>query len=598
VAALTLNGLKGARPDAPCGQRTGPLLADAVVLVLFVAVPLAASPRLWDQFTTAKWYLLEALAAFWFLIELWRCGSCGWPTFVRQRRLVVLGLAGLVVLNCFRAGVAWAVPALLDRLGFVLLVLAAYWYFRRNGGWMGSIVLGVGLSLSLVVAVGLAQVLGWQALPFLSGGDQRSAFFGNVNMTAQFVGLAVIFLLAGCPSASHVRVRKTLTAAGFVYLYFLSCRSVYLALAGALAFLVATRRLSVGSLLRMLGTATVGVLILLYLGPLLGEETALRGPLSTEVLAHKATSTEWRLAVWKSTLSLIRNHPLGVGSGNFGDAFIPYQLGLEGIPGESVLFRTPHNEYLRTLAEEGLVVGVVVAVLLLSLLRRLHVSPRVGRWRSEHGALLGAGLVFLLMEAFFQFPLGTAFGGLATAVLLGLGVAILEPSPGEEGTRAGEGCLVRWRVVGTLVAAIAVIGLGRVATSEYLFVNRRDDLAAQETACRLNPRNLPACVTAAWLRARAGDRRQARTLLVQVLQRSPYYHPAIRLLGEEAAAHGDPQEACRYLWVYDQLFRERSAVHARLGRLCGDEPPAGLPAGFSVPYYRELPLTARDAALR
>jgi hypothetical protein len=598
LTASTHGEETGIPTGARGGERTGPPLADAVVLLLFLAVPLAASPWLWDPFTTAKWYVLEGLAAIWFLVELWRCGSGGWPTFVRHRRLAFLALGGLVALGSLRTGLAWAVPVLLDRLCFVLLVLSAYWYFRRNRGWMGSILLGLGMAVSVVVVVGLAQVLGWQPLPFLPGGDQRSAVFGNVNMTAQFLGLAVILLLAGCPTAAHVRARETLATASFVSLYFLSCRSVFLALAGALALLVAAGRLSVASLVRMLASATVGVLVLLHIGPFLGDGTTLRGPLSEEVRAEKAVSTEWRLAVWTSTLSLIRDHPLGVGSGNFGDAFIPYQLGLEMIPGESVLFRTPHNEYLRTLAEEGVIVGLIVGVLLVSLLRRLYMSPRVGRGRSEQGALLGAGLIFLLVEAFFQFPLATASGCLVTTVLLGLALATLEPSAPTAPETVSRHGRRAWRWAGTAMAATAVVGLGRVATSELLFVNRSDDVAAQETACRLNPRNLPACVSAAWLQGRAGDRRQARALLVQVLRRSPYYHPAIRLLGEEAAAHGDRGEACLYLWVYDRLFRERSAVHARLGPLCGGAPPTSLPAGFSMPYYRELPLAERDAALR
>jgi hypothetical protein len=129
-------------------------------------------------------------------------------------------------------------------------------------------------------------------------------------------------------------------------------------------------------------------------------------------------------------------------------------------------------------------------------------------------------------------------------------------------------------------------------------VNHNGEVAAQETACQLNPRNLPACVTAAWLRARAGDRRQAHALLVQVLQRAPYYHPAIRLLGEEAAANGDRDEGCLYLWIYDELFRERSSVHTRLGALCGRVPPANLPAGIRMPYYEKFPFATSERAVR
>jgi hypothetical protein len=567
------------------------------VFVLCLAVPLAASPSLWDQFTTVKWYVLEALAAAWFLTELWGYGSWGWPAFVQEHSRSCLLLAVLILLSSQRYGVAWAAPALLDRLCFVLVALASYWYFRRNEGWTGSLTLATTAATSLVVAVGLAQVLGWQPFPFLTAGDQRSAFFGNVNMTAQFLGFAVILLLAGSGGTSPGRAafRETLVAAGFVYLYFLSCRSVFIALSGALVVLLAVRRLTALSLVRMFGAATLVIVLLLHYGPVWGRH--LVHFLSWEVMAQKGLSTEIRLAVWRNTLSLIRDHPLGVGSGNFGDAFIPYELGLDMIPRESILFRTPHNEYLRALAEEGVVFGAVAAMLLSSLFRKLNVSPRIAGWRSERGALFGAAIFFFAVEAFFQFPLGTAFGCLMGALLLGLasaeleGVPIVKPAAGDYARRW------RWRGLGTLVALASLVVLGRLVASELLFVNHRGEVVAQETACRLNPRNLPACVTAAWLRARAGDRREARALLVQALQRSPYYHPAIRLFGEEAAANGDRQEGCLYLWIYDELFRERSAVHSRVGALCDHTRP-NLPAGITMPYYGKLPLAQNDGAVR
>jgi hypothetical protein len=566
------------------------------VAALFLAVPLAASPSFWDQFTTVKWYTLEALAVAWFLTEVWRCGSSGWPAFIRERWPACLLLGVLVLLNSLRSGVAWAGPALLDRFCFVLLALASYWYFRRNEGWTGAITLACGAAAGLVVAVGLAQTLGWQPLPSLTAGDQRSAYFGNVNMTAQFLGFAVIVLLGGWEGGGHARawaiLRGALATVSFVYLYFLSCRSVLLALSGALVVLLAVGRLRAGALARMIGAATVAIVLLLRYAPL-------HHFLSPEVMAQKVLSTEMRLAVWRSTLGLIRDHPLGVGSGNFADAFIPYQLGLEMIPGEEIIFRSPHNEYLRVLAEEGVPWGGVAAVLLFSLLRRLHAGPRIARGRSGLGALLGAGIVFFAVEAFFQFPLGTAFGCLMAAVLLGLALAGLDPrASSTEEAGPAPGSLWLWRGLGTLVSATALVLLGRVAASEFLFVNHADEAAAQRTACRLNPRNLPACVMAAWLQARAGESREARALLVQTLRRSPYYHPAIRLLGEEAAASGDLPGACHYLWIYDELFRERSSFHPRLGALCGNTPPTGFPASVPMPYYGSLPLTRSDAAVR
>ena len=577
-------------------RREGPLPCDALVAVLFLALPLAVFPWFGDPYTSAKWFVLEAIALAWFLSELWWCGRLGWPAFVEERWRTGFVLAVLLLASSLRSGLAGVGPALLDRLCFVLLALAGYWYFRRNRGWTGSMLAATAVSAALTVTVGLAQVIGRRPLPFLSAGDQRSAFFGNVNLTAQFLGVAVILLLAGPPigPAWRLRARGALATACLVYLYFLSCRSVFLALALALAALVVWGRLSLPSLGRLLGAATAGVLAVLYLGPLLGDGSAVRHPLSRDVLAEKALSTEWRLAVWRSTLALIGDHPLGVGSGRFGDAFIPYQLGLDLIPGERVLFRTPHNEYLRVVAEEGVVFASIVALFLVALFRKAIARHRSGGWHPDVGALLAAGTAFVGVEAVFQFPLATPFGCLTAAVLLGLALASVEPG---EAAGAAVARRRRWRMAGTVVAAAALVVLARVVASEVRLIGQRSDAAAQETACRLDPRNLRACVTAAWLHLRSGERLEARRLLVRTLDRSPYYHPAIRLLGEEAASAGDRRRACRYLWIYDQLFRERSVVHGRLDALCGGEPP-DLPVGASVPFYGTFPLAESDAAAR
>jgi len=268
-----------------------------------------------------------------------------------------------------------------------------------------------------------------------------------------------------------------------------------------------------------------------------------------------------------------------------------------------LVFAAPQFEDLELLypkirlEEEG--AAVVVAGLLLSLLRRLRAAPRAALARAEPGSLLAAGIAFLAVEAFFQFPFGTACGCLFAAVLLGLALASLEtPAPVSGAGAKSHRTRASWRIAGTVVTAVVLVLLGRTVASEWLFVNRNQDVGAQEAACRFNRRNLPACVTAAWLHARAGDRPEARALLVGVLRRSPYYYPAIRMLGEVAAADGDRRGACLYLWTYDELFRGLSPIHSRLHALCDKTPPAGVPTGVTMPYYGRMPLASSDAVVQ
>jgi len=103
---------------------------------------------------------------------------------------------------------------------------------------------------------------------------------------------------------------------------------------------------------------------------------------------------------------------------------------------------------------------------------------------------------------------------------------------------------------------------------------------------------LAACVTAAWLQGRAGEVTTARATLVRVLERSPYYFPAIKLLGEQALARGERQSGCRYLWIYDEMFRRASGVHHLLGRYCEPAWFESFRATIPMPHYGAFPLAA------
>jgi len=280
------------------------------------------------------------------------------------------------------------------------------------------------------------------------------------------------------------------------------------------------------------------------------------------VREHKWLTVAQRLSLWQGTLALVRDHPLGVGAANFGDLFMAYGEDVPLVPREDVVFLHPHNEYLRVLAEEGPVLPALALYLLLRLLIALRAAPCPDRWKAPAGLLLLGASVFLSVEAFFQYPLATAFGALAIALLLGLALRFVEPPA--DPPPASSGRLRSAAVLAVLGAAFVVVLLYRVAASEVLFVNRRDDLAAQARACRLNPRNLPPCVTAAWLEAGTGTTGAARWRLVRLLERTPRYFPAIKLLAEIALAEGDREAGCLYLGAYDVLFREGSSLHGRL----------------------------------
>ncbi len=580
-------------------RQLGQVLSDAVVFFAFALVPAAASPGFVDQFTSVKWYVLEVVSVAWFLSERLLCGDAWWPMFVRRTRMAWLALGALVLWGSLRGGFGWALEPLLARACFVVLILSSFWTFRRTGLRLTSLRAGVATSSAIVVAMGIAQACGLRPLPWLTAGDQRSATFGNANMAAEFVGLALVVILSWGNDGDARRRRtrsialEVLAAGGLAYAYLLGTRSVMLGIGGALLFLAGAGRLPARPLLR----AAAGAALLVAFVHGLGPET----PLVPTTQASKLHSVDLRLAVWADTVRLIRDRPLGVGAGNFEHGFLPYALTGRSRPDESLVFRSPHNDALRLLAEEGWIAAGIVLWILCLLVLQLHCHPVVDRWRSPPGRLLGSAGAFLVVEAGLQFPFEMAVPALLAAVLLGLACACLEPAvPGADVSHDAGSSLRRLAAGATSLSVAAGIlwALSRVVTAETLFVTRRHDLPAQERACRLDPRRLDACVQAAWLRSLAGDSHGARAGLVEVLDRSPAYYPAIKLLGEDALARRDTRTGCGYLGIYDQMFGGRSSVHERLARDCPQGDPLSLRAAIPRPPCPSFPLAPGDASLR
>jgi O-antigen ligase len=535
-------------------------------------VPLVVWPGSPEPFTSVKWHLVSALAAGWLLVERFLCGSRGLPPVVVRAWPAWVALAVSVVAGSLRHGLAWAVPPLTARATFVALALASFWYFRRTGLRLAAVRAGTLASATVVVALGLAQLAGFDPLACLPGGDRRSATFGNVNMAAQFAGLAVAVLLAVAPAAGPTRRRAAdrptgLVAAGaLAYAWLAGTRSVGLALIVAVVVLLLVGRVTVARLLRVGAAAALLVWLVLAVAP------APEGPHAASARESKRASALWRLAVWEDTLALVRDHPEGVGAGNFEHAFIPYALAGRSKPGETVVFRSPHNDYLRLVAEEGIAGALLLLGLLFALARGLHRSPAISRWRSEPGALLLSCGAFFLVEAFFQFPFEMAFPALLSAVLLGLALACAgapgEPAPSGPDRQSRS----RVRHAGDAACALFALAIGggvaRAVAAEVLLVEGRGDARSLEQACALDPRRLEACLEGAWLRGRAGDHRALREAVERALRRSPHYFPALKLLGEDLLAAGERAAACRYLRRYDGMFGGRSSVSGPVHESC------------------------------
>jgi O-antigen ligase len=107
--------------------------------------------------------------------------------------------------------------------------------------------------------------------------------------------------------------------------------------------------------------ALAGAGVLICVGLMLGSSAHVRdrvaqtyAEMETVDQSPEATSTGYRIVFWRSTVRMIRDHPiLGVGTGGFLDGYMPYVQGVPGWKGGGT--GDPHNQFLKILGEQGLI---------------------------------------------------------------------------------------------------------------------------------------------------------------------------------------------------------------------------------------------------
>lgn len=137
---------------------------------------------------------------------------------------------------------------------------------------------------------------------------------------------------------------------------------------------------------------------------------------------------DFRPQTWLDTIDMIKDRPVfGFGPGNYGLLFENYRFRYIGRRIETV---HPHNEYLELLAEYGLVGGVLVLGVLLSvcipLIRLIRTSSRA--YHALPAAAFIGALAGTAVHGFFDFELRIFPNALMLALLAGCAVAPLVQS--------------------------------------------------------------------------------------------------------------------------------------------------------------------------
>ncbi|MFQ5883315.1 MAG: tetratricopeptide repeat protein [Candidatus Methylomirabilales bacterium] len=358
--------------------------------------------------------------------------------------------------------------------------------------------------------------------------------------------------------------------------------------------------------LLLLGSA---VLVAYALWPLCLPGLPSFGERMSTFLDPGASSLQWRLAVWKGTLRMIRDHFwTGVGVGNFALAFVPYRSAIT-YQHPTVQPEHAHNEYLNLWAELG-PLGLLVFLWLAVRIIRLgwHLAKGPGERRGVLAGVLG-GLAASAAYGNLFYVLHTPAAAMNIAILLGM-LDGMDRAVGND--ERGAPIRLTYLLPGLLVMGLICFqyflrplvgethyvlaqrdfrqermetGLGRLerslewnpqsykaryrrATAFFLIGRYPEAIQEAQKVLKIHPK----LEIAYWIIGSAyrklGEKPKAKEMYLQALAVNPNYPHALNNLGTLAAEEGRASEAeALFLRAKEVLGRSNISPYTNLGNL-------------------------------
>lgn len=521
-------------------------------LLLFglAIIPFAHGLSFPEAAFTPKWaatYGLAVAAALLWLIH----GSRSTQFFRKSQVAAGLILLAWLIVSIWRHGTPLTESSLLERAAFCLLFLYFLDVAKRN---LVSVRMFMCFTVLVAVIACLDAVVSY--IPYYVSTTSPSfelimGRFGNVNMFAQFLGLAAPFAFALLLNETSWRKYAAGLASVFllILIYYTACRSIYIAtLSVGAMYLIGSSWRQRGELFLVALCAFVAVVIF--------KHTVEK---KTYAFYPKPTSSASRLEVLKETMELVRKNPAGIGAGGFEFSFIPFEIENSNPPNEQQIMKTPHNSFLHIASEQG----VAYLVLLLGLAVGLLWPARRWLLGEEGKPFLGAFIV-TLVEALFQFPMENAYPTFLLSFILAFTIAKTTPTPAAQLPRFSPVLVV---ILGIYLSVFS----WKSVRSRYLEGLSVSNADLASIACEQDPNNWRACLRAADFFAATGQKDEARSRVAEELRKRPFSYPAIRSWANMQLVQGDEFGACLAFLVYDSIFRGESSVSPLVNQVCAPE---------------------------
>ncbi len=543
---------------------SNPLAIKAIGSVLCLTtlfLPLLKSYWFDDPYTVVKWicvYSCAVLVAFSFLC----IKKIPLPRFPIIIWIALVALCLLNVGHLFFHNKSFFDIQVLDRLSFVILFFGAFTLYSHCDKPFQLLSPYVISGAFITLCIGIFQFHSHSSTAIL----QRSVYsaqFGNINMAAQFIGFSILFIIFGYSQIKdkfQVYFFDLLIVMSFYYLYYTACRSVLLSLFFAIPVLLfKSQFMTYKKIFLLLGITYSITLIPLGINPIIQNLLTQK----TKNMSQGASSLT-RLSMWSQTLHMISDYPLGIGPNRFEFRFIPYASHAnQSIVKESLIMKSPHNEFLRILSEDGIPAFLLLFFFLAFLLYRFARLPTQTLTDLQANRFVFSFFIFWFVESCFQFPLENAFPFYIFILMIAFVTYKTIPNIS----------LPRTLATPILVSLLFTTGIlaYRFSISKFMFANRHTNETKLKSACLGFPENWKTCIAYGRVLVKTNKLAQAEHLVKSMLDRNKYTFPAIDLWRVIATKRHDELERCEATLAYDALFNRKSNLSKYFNETCQDK---------------------------
>lgn len=512
-------------------------------------IPLLHTVYIFDNFTFIKWFAVHfiailALISLFFYKEFYTAKLPKWIVYsLFMMALIFIGhlILGHTSIVSF---------PLADRLSLLTLTLCFCGFFHQKKISFQILLLPTLLSTFIVCSYGFYQMLSLTGV-----NDNFTSTFGNTNMTAQFLGFSILIQIFAKPWPKQTLskmdwLRLSIFFLSIVYLTLLMCRSIFLGLACCTPFLFFKGTKPKAILLCVI--AAVAVFVGVYIRAKPAEQLQ-----RTKQFELQNTTANQRFEQWKSSFKMIQDQPFGMGPGAYEFGSIPYFIDTPLPPQENLVYRSPHNEFLRFAVEDGIIFTILFLVIGVWAFSRI----RNTRLPDEKILFYTLGILFL-SEMAFQFPLENAYPSFLFSIFAGRFLS-LQPAMFKWNQN-----LKNW-FCALMISVLLFLG-GSMLYSKLLEANPQGNLDRIRIACEIFPDNWRPCMDYAKALTDRQEYKKADQILRKTLEKTPYNYIALQVWSVMAGRSGHLHEACLHLWIYDKLFQGKTAVHEQTIQNCSE----------------------------